>query len=290
MRISFCVSSFPLHSSTFKLGYPTEGDRREWEEFRQLEGDWLAPIGARFAARLEKEFAISPPAEGVMHHSPYLNMYAYPIELDAKYLQIRPLPDKWQRFDHFIRATESKDNFTIPQSFLDSSLGKLVYVSMGSMGCACLTLMRRLIETLSRSPNRFIFSLGPYAEQLQPLPSNMWGAKFVPQTVVLPLVSLVISHGGNNTCLEALYHGSPLLICPLFGDQHDNRQRVTEAGLGDGIANPYKCSPEEILQKVDRLLSDGQLRERIQNISRRLQESKSTEKAAIAIENVVQSN
>lgn len=280
-----CGSFHPI-----QLGYPTDGDRSEWTEFRHLEEEWLAPIGARFAARLEKEFAITLPAGKVMNPSPYLNMYAYPIELDARYLEIRPLPDKWQRFDHFIRINESKDNFTIPQSFLDNSLGKLVYVSMGSMGCACLTLMRRLVEILSRSPNRFIFSLGPFAEQLLPLPANMWGAKFVPQTVVLPLVSLVISHGGNNTVLESFYYGSPVLICPLFGDQHDNRQRVTEAGLGDGIANPYKCSPEEILQKVDRLLSDGQLRERIQNLSRRLHSSKSTSKAAIAIENIAQSN
>ncbi|KAH9400458.1 hypothetical protein TYRP_002023 [Tyrophagus putrescentiae] len=255
-------------------GYPTDGDRSEWTEFRQLEEAWLAPSGARFAARLQKEFGIEPPAEGVMLPSPYLNMYAYPIELDERYLQIRPLPEKWRRFEHFIRTTERSDSFSIPQSFLDGSPGQLVYVSMGSMGCACLTLMRRLIEILSRSPNRFIFSLGPYAAQLQPLPANMWGDRFVPQTAVLPLVSLVISHGGNNTTLEALYHGSPLLICPLFGDQHDNRQRVTEAGLGDGVANPYKCPPEELLEKVDRLLSDGQLRERIQTVSRRLQASK----------------
>lgn len=77
-----------------------------------------------------------PPPEGyIFHPSPYLNIYAYPEELD--YLDIRPLPEKWLRFDHFIRssAMETETVFEVPQS-LAALPGKLVYVSMGSMGCA----------------------------------------------------------------------------------------------------------------------------------------------------------
>lgn len=42
-----------------------------------------------------------PPGEKMLPSS-YLNIYAYPLELD--YLDIRPLSDAtWKRFDHFIR-------------------------------------------------------------------------------------------------------------------------------------------------------------------------------------------
>lgn len=223
-----------------------------------------------------------PPGK-LMLPSPYLNIYAYPEELD--YLDVRPLPENWARFDHFIRFGEKDASFTLPEDFVnDGSRGKLVYVSMGSMGCADDRLMKRLITILAKSPNRFIFSMGPQHGKLE-LASNMIGYKFLPQTQVLPLVDLVISHGGNNTFLESLYFGKPLLITPLFGDQMDNGQRVLEKGVGDRV-NPYQCEPQELLNKVENLLSNQDVRNKVQLISQRMQSSNSTLKAAIEVERI----
>lgn len=221
-----------------------------------------------------------PPGKGA-NNSPYLNFYPYPEELD--YLDIRPLPDKWQRFDHFVRLSEVDPSFKIPDRILNSDQGKLIYVSLGSVGSADVELMKRLIDILSSSPNRFIFSLGPYHEELLALlPPNMWGAKFVPQTNILPLVDLVITHGGNNSVLETLYFGKPMIVCPLFADQPENAQRLSEVGLGHRI-NAYKCEPKELLQKVEDLLQNVELKERLEKLSHKMQESKATQKAAQAI-------
>ncbi|KAH9408018.1 hypothetical protein TYRP_011671 [Tyrophagus putrescentiae] len=278
-----CLPSddLPPHRSGFAL----DSDRAAWAEYRALEQERFTPTGEKFIKKLITEFGMPPPppeGSGVMHPSPYLNVYAYPEELDAAYLAVRPLPPKWARFDHFIRVSEkaSEGNFSLPED----GPGKLVYVSMGSMGCADLDLMKRLISIFSKSAHRFIFSLGPMADQLQPLLSgNMWGSSFVPQTAVLPLVNLVISHGGNNTFIETLYFGKPILVTPLFGDQRDNAQRVTEAGYGSRIS-PYHCTEQELLAKVDQLLGDEAMRERVRALSSRLQASNSTEKAALAVE------
>ena len=175
----------------------------------------------------EKYNVPPPPAGRSGHISPYLNWYCYPEELD--YLQYRPLPPTFLRLDHLVRQTELKQlelaekrsDFSLPEQIINGTAGKLVYVSLGSVGSTDQQLMTRLIKFLAASPNRFIFSLGPHTEELTPLldPLKMTGARFLPQTTVLPLVDLFITHGGNNSVLEALYAGVPMLVCPLFAEQ-----------------------------------------------------------------------
>lgn len=78
-----------------------------------------------------------------------------------------------------------------------------------------------------------------------------------------------------------------MLVTPLFGDQRDNAQRVTETGYGDRI-DPYNCTPEALLDKVEQLLSNEALKKKVQKLSQQMQASKSTEKAALAIESLAQ--
>jgi UDP:flavonoid glycosyltransferase YjiC (YdhE family) len=78
-----------------------------------------------------------------------------PEEID--YLDLRPLPPKFHRFDSLVRKSE--ETFELPNELKKRS-GKLIYVSMGSFLSAELTLMRRLVEILGKSTHRFIFSKG----------------------------------------------------------------------------------------------------------------------------------
>jgi len=256
-------------------GYPTD-DPAGWAAFREEHRRTHGDLWGEF-----NEFVVSagaPPLQDMafIHESPWLNLSLYPEEAD--YARSRPLASTWHRLASSVRQEEAP--FELPGSLRGE--GSLVYLSLGSLGSADVELMNRLTSILARSPHRFVVSMGPLAEQVR-LGPNMWGAELLPQPAVLPLVDLVITHGGNNTVTECLHHGKPMVILPLFWDQYDNAQRVQEIGAGIRLA-PYEVSDTDLLAAIDGLLADGPLRRRLGELSERIRSRRGTVRAADLIE------
>ena len=203
----------------------------------------------------------------------------YPAEAD--YARERPPAPTWHRLDSCVRASD--EPFDLPTD-LAKPTGRLIYLSLGSLGSADVELMQRLIDVLGRSEHRVIVSMGPQAELLR-LHDNMWGSAFVPQPSILPLVDLVITHGGNNTVTECFYNGKPMIVLPLFWDQYDNAQRVAELGFGVRLPT-YTFDETELLAAIDQIGTDPALHDRLAAISRRLKADPGTVKAAELIERV----
>lgn len=178
----------------------------------------------------------------------------------------------------------------LPEAFFSDTLdgtfsGKWIYLSLGSMGSIDLTLMRRLVAVLGRSRHKVIVSKGPRAGEFN-LPRNMWGERFLPQMQMVPVVDLVITHGGNNTLTETFAQGKPMIVLPLFGDQLDNGQRLQETRLGSQL-HPYNFTDKELLDTVECLLKDTDLNEKLQNAAQRIQASNRHKELAIQIEQLV---
>ena len=95
-------------------------------------------------------FLGAPPLEYPKMHpeSPYLNIYFYPEEID--YLDVRPLPPNWHRFDSLVRKSDH-EVFEIPEK-LKNKPGKLIYFSMGSFPSVYSPMMKWLVELLKDSP------------------------------------------------------------------------------------------------------------------------------------------
>ena len=265
----------PALPPTFS-GYPT-GDTVRWDEFRARYRELHEPLWREFSAFCEERGAPPLPDLELIHESPFLDLYLYPAELD--YERSRPLGPQWHRLDSCVRSVD--DSWQAPQGE-----GALVYVSLGSLGSADVELMNRLVAALAETPHRYVVSKGPQHEAYELAP-NMAGAEFLPQVSVLPHVDLVITHGGNNTVTECMHHGKPMVMLPIFWDQHDNAQRVHETGFGERLAT-YSFADEELARAIDGLLGERALHERLAETSRRLQANPGNVKAADLIERVAQ--
>jgi UDP:flavonoid glycosyltransferase YjiC (YdhE family) len=127
-------------------------------------------------------------------------------------------------------------------------------------------------------------SMGPQHADLD-LPPSMWGAEFLPQTTIVPLVDLVITHGGNNTTTEALHFGKPTVLLPLFWDQYDNAQRLDELGLGVRLP-AYEFTETQLHGAIDRLLDDDELRARLDALGAGIRARDGLRRGAEVIESV----
>lgn len=277
VRIASCN---PLEVKDPALPPPFSGlpaaDRSGWEEFRSEYARQIGEMQASFSSFCVERGA--PPLEQLemIHESPWLNLMLYPEELD--YPRSRPLAPTWHNLETCVRATD--EPWTAPEP--DSRA--LVYVSLGSLGSADVPLMRRLIYALGATPHRYVVSEGPQHQQLE-LAENMTGAEFLPQVSVLPHVDAVITHGGNNTVTECMWFGKPMLVLPIFWDQHDNAQRVHETGYGIRLPT-YTFDEQQLAEALSRLLSDQSLRARVKSAGERLRRRPGTDVAAGLIERV----
>jgi MGT family glycosyltransferase len=258
-------------------GY-SSSDRTGWDEFRAEYERTHRDLWQETNEWVQDQGCPSLPDMEFIHESRHLNLYVYPEVAD--YSRSRPLAGTWHRLESSVRATE--ETFELPSAL--GGEGSLIYLSLGSLGSADVDLMKRLVEVLAATPHRYIVSKGPRADELD-LADNMWGKDRLPQTSIIPLVDLVITHGGNNTTTESLHFGKPMVVLPLFWDQYDNAQRMQDLGYGVRL-DTYRFEDDDLTSAINRLLTNERLRAQMHTNGLRIRRSNGTERAADLIEAV----
>jgi MGT family glycosyltransferase len=282
VRIASCN---PLELKDPELPPPYSGlaldDRSEWGPFRAEYARAIGDMHSDFDEFCRERGAPPLPDGDLIHRSDWLNLYLYPRELD--YPRSAPLDPTWHNLESSVRGSDAP--WSVPEELADGE-GALIYLSLGSLGSADVPLMERLVESLGKTPHRYVVSKGPQHEAYELAP-NMVGAEFLPQVSVLAHVDLVITHGGNNTVTECVHHGKPMVLLPIFWDQHDNAQRVQEVGFGERLST-YSFTDDEIARAIDGLLGEDALYAKLHGISKRLNENPGNVKAADLIERVAE--
>jgi len=258
------LSGLPVADGSQWQAFRAEYHRQHVELLEQ-HNDFRASVG------------VSPcPEDEFNTHSPWLNLYLFPEAAD--YTRAEPLGATWHRLQSTVRSGEAP--FDVAE--MVPGTGKVVYLSLGSLGCMDVGLMQRLIDAMTTTEHRTIVSMGPLKDQMT-LGPNMYGDEFLPQPSILPQCDLLITHGGNNTTCEGFHFGLPMIGLPLFWDQYDNAQRLDETGFGVRLPT-YDWEPDQLTGAVDRLLSDDALRAKMREISVAVQADPGHVRAASLIE------
>ena len=87
------------------------------------------------------------------------------------------------------------------------------------------------------------------------VPPNVLLSKWLPQNDLLgdPKVRLFLTHGGANGQLECLFHGKPMIVFPLFGDQFYNAKRGQEKGFSLTM-DILSFQPQELVKNIETIL------------------------------------
>jgi len=90
-----------------------------------------------------------------------------------------------------------------------------------------------------------------------PLPRNVWAAGWLPQQDLLGHAGCraLLTTGGLNSLVEAMWHGVPVLGLPLFADHDDFLARVTARGAGLRLAKS-RLSAASLAEALQQLLAD----------------------------------
>ncbi|XP_018573405.1 UDP-glucuronosyltransferase 2B15-like [Anoplophora glabripennis] len=121
------------------------------------------------------------------------------------------------------------------KDFLDKSHNGVVYFSLGShMKTSALPkdVFNSILRAFSRIPQNVLLKWEE--DEVPVLPDNVMVKKWMPQDSVLahPNVRVFITHGGLMGKIEAIYHATPMIGIPFFGDQITNVIHSVQEGIG----------------------------------------------------------
>jgi MGT family glycosyltransferase len=130
----------------------------------------------------------------------------------------------------------------------------VVLISVGTANVdAGGAFLRACAEAVADRPDLFAVIVDPAGVVTHP-PVNVLTMPHVPQLELLPRISAVICHSGQNTVCESLYHGIPLVLAPIRDDQPIVAQQAVDAGVAERIRFG-RARADQIGTALDRILT-----------------------------------
>jgi len=172
---------------------------------------------------------------------------ACPPEFDAP---MQAIPSNVRYIGAVLEKPPSREHS--PELQRDENLPQ-VLVSLSTTLQHQQEVLGRIAAALATLPVRATITVGPALDPaVLVLAPNVTIKDYVPHADLLPNCSLVVTHAGMGTVINALAHGVPLLCVPMGREQPDNAARVE--ALGAGLAVSPDATVEEIRAAICQVL------------------------------------
>ncbi|MGN9758853.1 glycosyltransferase [Streptomyces sp. SD31] len=147
-------------------------------------------------------------------------------------------------------------------AWLDAQ-GSVVYMGFGTITRLTAGQVRAFVEVARRLEGRHAVLWKLPRDQQAHLPADLPGnlrvETWVPsQLDVLahPNVKVFFTHAGGNAYTESIHFGKPMVSRPLWVDCYDQAVRAESFGVGLTLSKPHTVDPDDVLDKLTRVLDD----------------------------------
>ncbi|MES2824107.1 MAG: glycosyltransferase [Pseudomonadota bacterium] len=222
---------------------------------------WLDP----FRKKLFQDYGMDIQCSGCDMLSPYLNIAFVTEELvgcgHTKVNLVGPSIPQGRRgdeqpFDWKPLATE------VP----------IIYMSFGSQIYYQPEMFKIVFAAVRNQPIQLIAVVNELmlSDELGSIPVNVILTHYAPQLQLLPKASVMITHGGANSVMEAIYYGIPMLISPICNDQFHQGFFIERNNIGVQL-DLNNATVEQCRNVLNRLLRSAVIHNNMARISQSYQ-------------------
>jgi MGT family glycosyltransferase len=198
---------------------------------------------------LQREFKVD--GDDIVIHSRKLNL----VFTSPEFAGIEN-PEPHMKFVGPVKGRPNHEAFDWER--LEKATTPKVFVSLGTLLVDIrAAFFQKLIDAFADAPVTIVAATNP--DIFEKWPDNFIVNGFVPQAELMPMMDMVICHGGFNTVNDTFMNGLPMLITPIAYDHFHTAKLIENAGCGIKIR--YKrLRIEDLKNAVFELLENPRYR------------------------------
>lgn len=183
------------------------------------------------------------------------------------------------RFVGPLRMEGSDADIPFPWERLDGR--PLIYASFGTLQNRVASNFETIAKACAGLNAQLVLSTGKGipAQSLGELPGNPIVVDYAPQRELLKRATMVVTHAGLNTVLDALSAGVPMVAVPVTNEQPGIAARMSWVGAGESLKHNQITAPR-LRSLISRVLAEPSYRAAAGRVRDSIQKSGGAPRAA----------